>query len=284
MASIQAPLHHATTRADLSPTMSATDAVWPDGGRTARQTRWIAELGQLLAFPTVSAQPQRRPDISRAAGWLARHMHGLGLHNVCVLPGPHAAVPSVYADWLGAPGKPTLLLYGHYDVQPAEPLGAWRTPPFQATIAADYLYARGASDDKGQLFIHLKALESLLMTTGRLPVNVKVWLEGEEEIGSPNLAAFLDRELVRLRADAILVSDTEMPAAGRPALVYGLRGNLALELEVRGPARELHSGRYGGAAPNPLQALCELIASLHDRHGRVRRPRLLPPCPPRHVG
>jgi len=241
-------------------------------GPTACRARWLAELDELLAFPTVSAQPRHRGDIEAAARWLARHLDAIGRRRAAVLPGPNGGAPSVYADWLGAPGKPTLLLYGHYDVQPAEPLAEWRTPPFRATVLGKHLYARGASDDKGQLFIHLKALESLLTTTGRLPLNVKVWLEGEEEIGSPNLAVFLDRELSRLRADAVLVSDTEMPAPGRPAIVYGLRGNLSLELEVRAPMRELHSGRYGGAVLNPLQALCELIAGLHDRHGRVTIP------------
>ncbi len=196
----------------------------------------------------------------------------LGLHHVQILPGPNGGHPSVYADWLLAPGQPTLLLYGHYDVQPIDPLREWRTPPFRATRIGQNLFARGASDDKGQFFIHLKAIESYLATSGSLPINVKVWLEGEEEINSPNLAAFLDREAARLQADAVLVSDTEMLGPGRPSIIYGLRGNLSFELEVEGPHHDLHSGRYGGAVLNPLQALCEIVAGLHDRTGRVTIP------------
>lgn len=237
-----------------------------------RCSPWLTQLGELLAFPTVSAQPRHRADIGAAAHWLARHLATIGLHRARVLPGEHGGAPSVYGEWLLAPGKPTLLLYGHYDVQLAEPLAQWRTPPFEATISGDYLYARGASDDKGQLFIQLKAIESLLTATGRLPLNVKVWLEGEEEIGSPNLEAFLARRGELLRADAVLVSDTEMPSPGRPAIVYGLRGNLACTLEVCGPSRELHAGRYGGAVLSPLQALCRIIAGLHDSRGRVAVP------------
>jgi acetylornithine deacetylase/succinyl-diaminopimelate desuccinylase-like protein len=168
--------------------------------------------------------------------------------------------------------SPTLLLYGHYDVQPVDPLQDWHTPPFNATRIGQNLFARGASDDKGQFFIHLKAVESYLATTGALPINVKIWLEGEEEINSPNLSAFLDREASRLQADAVLVSDTEMLDQGRPSIIYGLRGNLNFELEVSGPRHDLHSGRYGGAVYYPLQALSEMIAGLHDRAGRVTIP------------
>ena len=240
--------------------------------QSSRRDDWRDELGELLAFPTISAQPQHRRDIEAAAHWLKGHLARLGLHHVQVLPGPSGGAPSVYADWLLAPGQPTLLLYGHYDVQPVDPLREWHTPPFRATRIGQNLFARGASDDKGQFFIHLKAVESYLATVGTLPINVKVWLEGEEEINSPNLAAFLDHEEVRLQADAVLVSDTEMPGYGRPSIIYGLRGNLAFELEVGGPRHDLHSGRYGGAVLNPLQALCEIIARLHDHTGRVTIP------------
>ena len=237
--------------------------------QSSRRDDWRHELGELLAFPTISAQPQHQRDIWAAAYWLKEHLTMLGLHHVQILPGPNGGHPSVYADWLHAPGQPTLLLYGHYDVQPVDPLKEWRTPPFQATLIGQNLFARGASDDKGQFFIHLKAIESYLATLGSLPINVKVWLEGEEEINSPNLAAFLDREGARLQADAVLVSDTEMIGRGRPSIIYGLRGSLAFELEVGGPRHDLHAGRYGGAVHNPLQALCEIIAGLHDRHGRI---------------
>lgn len=236
------------------------------------RSRWLTELAELIAFPTISAQPQHRKDIRACANWLARHLAEIGLQHVQVLSGVKGGHPSVYADWLQAPGKPTLLLYGHYDVQPVDPLREWRSPPFKATIVGDKLFARGASDDKGQFFIHLKAVESYLRSTGSLPINIKVWLEGEEEINSPNLSAFLNREASRLQANAVLVSDTEMLGVGKPSIIYGLRGNLSCELEVRGPKHDLHSGRYGGAVLNPLQALSEVVAGLHDRHNRVAVP------------
>src|SRR5437764_6087260 len=240
--------------------------------QSSRRDDWRHELGKLLAFPTISAQPEHQRDIWAAAHWLKEHLIMLGLHHVQVLLGPNGGHPSVYADWLLAPGQPTLLLYGHYDVQAVDPLREWHTPPFRATRIGQNLFARGASDDKGQFFIHLKALESYLATLGSLPVNVKVWLEGEEEINSPNLAALLDREAARLRADAVLVSDTEMIGRGRPSIIYGLRGSLAFELEVSGPRHDLHAGRYGGAVHNPLQALCEIIAGLHNQDGYIKIP------------
>jgi acetylornithine deacetylase/succinyl-diaminopimelate desuccinylase-like protein len=249
-----------------------TNAAFQYSYRPANQERWLRELEELLTFPTISAQPSYRRDIEAAAYWLKEHLTKLGLQHVQVLPGPNGGHPSVYADWLLAPGQPTLLLYGHYDVQPVDPLQDWHTPPFNATRIGQNLFARGASDDKGQFFIHLKAVESYLATTGALPINTKVWLEGEEEINSPNLSAFLDREATRLQADAVLVSDTEMLGQGRPSIIYGLRGNLNFELEVGGPRHDLHSGRYGGAIYNPLQALSEMIAGLHDRSGRVKIP------------
>src|SRR5436309_1133098 len=237
--------------------------------QSSRKDDWRNELSELLAFPSISAQPQHRRDIEAAAYWLKEHLTKLGLHHVQILSGPNGGHPSVYADCLLAPGQPRLLLDGHYDVQPVDPLKEWRTPPFQATLIGQNLFARGASDDKGQFFIHLKAIESYLATLGSLPVNVKVWLEGEEEINSPNLAAFVEREGARLQADAVLVSDTEMIGRGRPSIIYALRGNLAFELEVGGPRHDLHEGRYGGAVHNPLQAICEMIAGLHDQDGRV---------------
>ncbi len=237
--------------------------------RPEMRSRWLVELAELIAFPTISAQPQHRKDMRACVNWLARHLAEIGLQHIQILPGMNGGHPSVYGDWLQAPGKPTLLLYGHYDVQPIDPLGEWRSPPFKATNIGNNLFARGASDDKGQFFIHLKAVESYLRTTGRLPLNIKVWLEGEEEINSPNLSAFLSREASRLQANAVLVSDTEMLGVGKPSIVYGLRGSLSCELEVRGPRHDLHSGRYGGAVLNPLQALSELVAGLHDRQNRI---------------
>jgi acetylornithine deacetylase/succinyl-diaminopimelate desuccinylase-like protein len=236
------------------------------------QRRWLVELAQLLAFPTISSEPACGTALQAAARWLADHVARIGLRSVEVLPGPNGGAPSVYGEWLFAPQQPTVLLYGHFDVQPVEPLDRWRTPPFCATLRGENLYARGASDDKGQLFTHLKAVEWLLRTRGRLPVNVKLWLEGEEEIGSPNLATLLAREQARLRADAVLVSDTEMAASGRPAITYGLRGNLSCTLEVHGPTGTLHSGRYGGAVLSPIQALSDLLSGMHRPDGRVAIP------------
>ncbi len=257
----------------MRPTLpSRTTTVLGYSGRQMHRERWLNELAELLAFPTISAIPGHRRDTEAAALWLQRHLARIGLHHATVLPGPNGGAPSVYADWLLAPGQPTLLLYGHYDVQPVDPLRAWHSPPFQATLSEQNLFARGASDDKGQLFIHLKAVESYLATVGALPINIKVWLEGEEEIGSPNLPAFLQKEAQRLRSDAVLISDTEMPGHGRPSIIYGLRGSLLFEVMVRGPRHALHSGRYGGAVHNPLQALCEIVAGLHDQHGRVTIP------------
>lgn len=238
----------------------------------SNQERWLLELGELLAFPTISAQLNHRQDLEVAARWLEDHLRMIGLRRAQVLPGINGGLPSVYAEWLLAPGQPTILLYGHYDVQPADPLKDWHTSPFLATRIGQDLFARGVSDDKGQFFTHLKALESYFSTAGSLPINVKVWLEGEEESGSSHLQAFLDREGERLRADAVLVSDTAMLRRGQPSIIYGLRGHLSFELEVRGPRRDLHSGVYGGAVLNPLQALCELIAGLHDQQGHITIP------------
>jgi acetylornithine deacetylase/succinyl-diaminopimelate desuccinylase-like protein len=240
--------------------------------QSQQRSRWLSQLAELIAFPTISAIPQHQKDIKACAQWLARHLAEIGLQHVQILPGSRGGHPSVYADWLSAPNQPTLLLYGHYDVQPVDPAPEWRSPPFQATIRGENLYARGASDDKGQFFIHLKAVESYLRTLKKLPINIKIWLEGEEEINSPNLSTFLTREANRLKADAILVSDTEMLGRNKPSIIYGLRGNLSCELELRGPRHDLHSGRYGGAVLNPLQALSEMITGLHDRQGRVTIP------------
>jgi acetylornithine deacetylase/succinyl-diaminopimelate desuccinylase-like protein len=225
--------------------------------------RALHELQQFLRFPSVSAQPQHAPDVKRCAQWLATHLRHIGLEQVEIIATPRH--PIVYAEGRHAPGKPTVLIYGHYDVQPAEPFDQWRTPPFEPTVIGNDLFGRGASDDKGQLFAHLKAIESLL----RLPVNVKILFEGEEEIGSPNLKPYVQRHAGKLAADVAVMSDTRFLAAEQPALTYALRGGLSMELEVRGAQGDLHSGNFGGAVHNPLQALCEIVAQLHDRHGRI---------------
>jgi acetylornithine deacetylase/succinyl-diaminopimelate desuccinylase-like protein len=180
--------------------------------------------------------------------------------------------PIVYAESRRAPGKPTVLIYGHYDVQPADPLSEWRSPPFEPLLRGENLYGRGASDDKGQLFAHIKAVECYLRTEGKLPLNVRCLFEGEEEIGSPNLASFLEQHRDALAADMAVLSDTRILARNRPAITYALRGALSMELEVRGPDTDLHSGTFGGVVHNPLQALCEIIAGLHDPRRRVTIP------------
>src|SRR5829696_5660748 len=228
-------------------------------------------LQDFVRIPSVTGDPRSAADVARSADWLAAHLRKIGLENVSVHRTPRH--PIVTADWLHAPGRPTLLIYGHYDVQPAGPAAAWSAPPFAAEIRGDRLYGRGATDDKGQIMAHLAAIAARL-ARGPLPLNLRCLFEGEEEIGSPNLTPFLLRYRERFAVDAAVVSDTRMLGPDRPAITYGLRGGLAFELTVRGPARDLHSGNYGGAVHNPIQALCELIAALHDRSGRIAIPGL----------
>ncbi len=236
----------------------------------ANTERYLKELTELLAIPSISTDPNRDQDVKRCAEWLAAHMQNVGLQNVSIMPtGGH---PVVYADWLGAPGKPTVLVYGHYDVQPPEPLELWTSPPFEATVRGDDLFARGASDDKGQVFIHLKAVEAYLKSQGSLPVNVKFLIEGEEEIGSEHLEAFVREHAALFKADIVLISDSSMFAKGVPSICYSLRGLVYMQIDLVGPNRDLHSGSYGGSVLNPIQALAEIIAGLHDRNGRVTIP------------
>jgi acetylornithine deacetylase/succinyl-diaminopimelate desuccinylase-like protein len=232
--------------------------------------RFVAELAEFVRYPSVSAQPDRARDVRACADWLARHLQSIGLERVRVLPtGGH---PVVWAEWRRAAGRPTLLVYGHYDVQPTDPLREWTSPPFEPAIRGDSLYGRGTADDKGQLLVHVKALESHLRTSGSLPVNVICLFEGEEEIGSPHLAAFIRAHRPALVADAAVVSDTGILGPRRPALTESLRGALSVELDVYGQEKDLHSGNFGGAVHNPLQAFCEILASMHDAGGRVAIP------------
>lgn len=231
------------------------------------RARFVDELKRLVRFPTISSNPENSRDLSACARWLAVHLRTIGLRDVRIVPTRHH--PIVYASWRGAAGAPTLLVYGHYDVQPAEPVAEWRVPPFQPMIRGHRLFGRGASDDKGQLFTHLKAIESWLRTAGRLPVNVKCIFEGDEERGSPDLESFVARNSAALRACGALISDTRMIAPNRPTIGYAERGNVRFQLEVCGAARELHSGNFGGAVPNPLEGLATILASLHDRDGRI---------------
>jgi acetylornithine deacetylase/succinyl-diaminopimelate desuccinylase-like protein len=235
-----------------------------------RRTRFVSELKEFLRFPSVSSQPEHAEDLKNCAHWLGDHLRRIGLERVRVIP--TRGHPIVYATSRQKPTRPTVLIYGHYDVLPGEPLREWRTPPFTPTLKGNNLHARGASDDKGQLFAHIKAIESYLKTNRSLPVNVKCIFEGEEEIGSPHLTSFIVRNKRALRADSAVISDTRMLAPDRPAISYAQRGGLRAELVVTGPPQDLHSGNFGGAVHNPLQALCEMIAGLHDAHGRIAIP------------
>ena len=234
------------------------------------QDRFVKDLGEALRIPSVSAQPERREDVKRCAEHFAARLRALGMSRVIVAETP--GHPVVYGEWLGAPGKPTVLLYGHYDVQPPEPLELWKTPPFEPTVRDGKLFARGAVDDKGQVFMHLNAIEAHMKVNGGLPINLKVVIEGEEEVGSEHLEAFLVERRSELDADVIVVSDTAMLGPDQPALCYALRGILYTEIEVRGAEGDLHSGHYGGAVANPANALCAMIAALKDGDGRITIP------------
>ena len=236
----------------------------------SRRRKFLSELKELLRFPSVSSQSAHAGDLRRCAGWIARHLQNIGMHTVRIFDTPGS--PIVYASWLGARDKPTLLIYGHYDVLPGEPLREWETPPFTPTVKGLDLYGRGTDDDKSQLFCHVKALESYLRGANALPLNIKCIFEGEEEIGSTHLLPFIAKNKDALRADAALVSDTKMIGPGKPAISYAQRGGLRAEIEVRGPGQDLHAGTFGGAVLNPIQALCEIIASLHDERGHVAIP------------
>jgi len=232
---------------------------------------FLSELKEFLSLPSISALPEHQPDIQRTAHWLADQFAAIGLHKASVNSTP--GHPVVTAEWLEAgPDKPTILIYGHYDVQPVDPIELWHSDPFKAEVRDNYLYARGSSDDKGQTFIHIKALESFMKTDGKLPVNVKLIIEGEEEIGGPSLDPFIETHRKHLQADVAVISDTHMLRPDLPCLVYALRGLCYIQVEVTGPARDLHSGQYGGAVYNPIQALSEMLASLKDRAGHITVP------------
>ncbi|MEY3386419.1 MAG: hypothetical protein RIR53_1230 [Bacteroidota bacterium] len=231
--------------------------------------RFESELVEFLSIPSVSTDPASAGDVARCAEWLANHLRGVGMPHVEVIPTP--GHPIVYAERCEAgQGAPTVLFYGHYDVQPVDPIDLWTDPPFTPVIRNGKVYARGATDDKGQVFLHIKAIEALLAAEGQLPVNVKLLIEGEEEIGSPNLAPFVRQNATKLSCDAVLVSDTSMFAPGQPSIVYSLRGLAYMQINVQGPNRDLHSGSYGGAVQNPLNALATIISKLKDEYGRIQ--------------
>lgn len=235
------------------------------------KSRFVEELKDLLRIPSISTDPEHKNDVQRAADMVAGEMRRIGLEHVEIIP--TKGHPLIYGDWLHAAGKPTALCYAHYDVQPAEPLEEWKSPPFEPAIRDSNIYARGAVDDKGQLWMQLKALESL-MTAGnsKLPVNVRLLIEGEEEVGGESIAEYVHKNPQKLKADFALVTDTELFAPELPTLCVGLRGLVYTEIEAQGAMTDLHSGMYGGAAPNPLFGLIEIISQLKNASGRVLIP------------
>jgi acetylornithine deacetylase/succinyl-diaminopimelate desuccinylase-like protein len=233
--------------------------------------KFLQELFAMLRIPSLSGDPAHAGDVRRMAEWLAAHMGELCLQNVQVLE--TAGHPVVYGEWLGAgPDKPTVLVYGHYDVVPAAMEDGWETPPFEPVIKDGDIYARGATDDKGQLLIHVKALESYLKTTGSAPVNVKFLIEGEEEVSSPNLKPFLEEHLDLLKADVCVISDSSMRTIEEPAILHSLRGMVYAEIEVQGPTDDLHSGFWGGATHNPALALVEILHKLYHADHSIAIP------------
>ncbi|WP_066367267.1 dipeptidase [Neobacillus fumarioli] len=234
---------------------------------TKKRENHLEELKELLAIPSISSLPEHKEDVQKAAIWVANALQEIGMEKVEV----HQTKghPVVYGEWLKAEGKPTVLIYGHYDVQPVDPLHLWESPPFGAEIRDRKIYARGASDDKGQVFMHIKALQAILETTGTLPINVKFLIEGEEEVGSPNLPLFVEENKELLSSDVIVISDTSMIEHGKPAVCYGLRGLCGLQIDVKGAKSDLHSGLYGGAVQNPIHALAEIVSSFHNEKGQI---------------
>ncbi len=247
----------------------------------AHRDRFLDELFAFLRIPSISTDPEHKRDVDRAAAFVAESLEKAGMENVEVIR--TEGHPLVYADWLHAAGKPTVLCYGHYDVQPPDPLEEWVSPPFDPVVRDGNIYARGAADDKGQMYTHVKAVESLRAVHGALPVNVKFLIEGEEEVGGKAIARYVAENPVKLKADAALVSDTAMYAEGIPTLCTGLRGLVYLEVEAAGAARDLHSGLYGGAAPNAVFGLIELLSKAKTADGVIRIPGtyddVVPPAP-----
>ncbi len=233
------------------------------------RTRFLEELFELLRFPSVSADPKYKGEVLKTADFVADKLKEAGAENVevCATEG----YPIVYGEKIISPSLPTVLVYGHYDVQPPDPLELWHTPPFEPTLRDGKIYARGACDDKGQFYMHVKAFE-LMMQTDTLPCNIKFMIEGEEEVGSDNLGKFVAANTERLKADVVLISDTSMISMENPSLETGLRGLAYMEVEVQGPNRDLHSGVYGGAVANPATILCQMIASLHDENNHITIP------------
>ena len=237
------------------------------------ESRFVSELCEYLRFPSVSAQPKHRSDMQACAAWLVKHCREIGLEaRLCSTPGHPIVVAKTPRGKAKGRRRPHFVVYGHYDVQPPEPLELWKSPPFEPRIANGVLYARGASDNKGQNLAHLKAVEAYLKTGTELPCDITFVIEGEEEVGSSSLASFLRKHRAELACDAIVISDTGMPTLKHPALTYALRGIIGFEVTLRGPSRDLHSGIFGGTVDNPAMALCQLLGKLRDENGHVTIP------------
>lgn len=234
----------------------------------SNRERYIEELKDFLRIPSISTSPENNKDMQHGAQFVAEKLKDAGMSLVKIFQ--TEGHPLVYGEWLGAPGKPTVLIYGHYDVQPVDPIELWSSPPFEPTIVGDKIFARGATDDKGQVYMHIKSVEAYFKTKGSLPLNVKFIIEGEEEIGSSSLSSFIKNNTDLLKCDAVLISDTALFAPGVPTITYGLRGLCYMEIEVTGPSRDLHSGTFGGSVPNPINVLAKMVSQLIDKDGKIK--------------
>jgi acetylornithine deacetylase/succinyl-diaminopimelate desuccinylase-like protein len=235
--------------------------------------KYIGELKDYLRIPSISTLAANKSNMKECAQFVSKKLKDAGMNKVKIIP--TKGHPLVYGEWLKAKDKPTVLIYGHYDVQPVDPLNLWKSQPFEPVIKDGKIWARGANDNKGQNFVHIKSVEAFMKTSGKLPVNVKFLIEGEEEIGSSNLETFLKKNKKLLACDAVLISDTSLYAEGVPTINYGLRGLAYLEVELTGPNKDLHSGSFGGSVANPINELARLINKLQDKNGKITVPKLL---------
>jgi len=234
------------------------------------EDNYISELKDFLRIPSISTLVENKPDIQKAAEFVSNKLKSAGMNKVEIFK--TEGHPIVYGEWLGAPGKPTVLIYGHYDVQPVDPVELWDSPPFEPVIKDGKIYARGATDDKGQMYMHIKSTEAYFKTVGSLPLNVKFLIEGEEEVGSESLEIFINNNTERLKCDSVLISDTALYGPGIPTLTYGLRGLCYMQVELTGPNRDLHSGTFGGGIANPINILSEIISKLQRKDGKITIP------------
>jgi acetylornithine deacetylase/succinyl-diaminopimelate desuccinylase-like protein len=234
---------------------------------STNQNKNVEELKELLRIPSISSLSEHKEDVQKAASWISNKLNQIGMEHVEITQ--TKGHPIIYADWIHQENAPTVLVYGHYDVQPVDPVNLWVTPPFEPTIRDEKIFARGATDDKGQMFLHIKAVETLLELNGKLPVNIKFCIEGEEEIGSPNLPHFLTESKEKLSCDVVVISDSDMWDKGIPAITYSLRGLCSLEVSLNTANSDLHSGMYGGGVQNANHLLVQLLSTLHDSNGKV---------------